>query len=79
MKIRKVERFEIEGQEFKTLAKAKDHIDGEVNRLLTNALIHRTSNMLSVSDIVTITEIILQNRERLADLLSVQIEDEVGF
>lgn len=80
MKIRKVERFEIEGREFETLAKAQDYIDGEVNRVLTNALVSRPNNMLGVGDIVAITEVILQNRERFAELLSVEIpEDETKW
>jgi len=74
MKIRKVERFEIEGREFETLAKAQDYVDGEVNRVLTNALVSRPNNMLGVGDIVAITEVILQNRERFAELLGVEFD-----
>lgn len=76
MKIRKVERFEIEGREFQTLAKAQDYVDGEVNSLLTKEILANKMNMISMTDIVKLTDILLLNRERFAALLSVTLEDE---
>lgn len=72
MKIDRVIRYRVNGQEFETLAKAKDHVDGEVNNILRKTLIAKG---LGVRETIKLTEAVLENREALAKLLSCAMPD----
>lgn len=75
MEIRRVERFEVDGQKFETLAKAQDHCDGMVNVILQRELMKSPNNsMFTVSDVMKITEVILENRAQILAYLSVNFD-----
>lgn len=76
MKIERVTRYEVDGKEFQTLAKAQDHIDGLVNKLLTKEILALPNNMMGLTDIMKLTEIILDNRQTFAYLLSVELPED---
>jgi len=73
MLIRKVMTWQVNGQSFPSLAKAKDHIDSEVNRHLQNAL---TKKGFTVTECIKVTESILAMRNVLATLLTVETETD---
>lgn len=76
MQIQKVTRYAVDGKEFPSVAKAQDYLDSEVNKLLQTKLTDNALNMLSMTDIVRITEVVLNNRHRLVELLSASYGDD---
>lgn len=78
MRIRRVERYEVDGQQFESVAKAKDYCDGQVNKILQKEILARPNNVLSITDIVGITDIILKNRKAIVAYLSANF-DEMDF
>ncbi len=75
MRIQRVERFEVDGREFPSVEKAQDYVDGEVNRILQRAL-GSGVNGLTTSQVVKVTEAILERRVTLGGLLLCQMNPE---
>ena len=78
MRIERVTRYRVNGQEFDSIAKAQDHIDGQVNKILQKALFDQKNNMFSVNDVIKITNAVLANRKTIAALLKVELPDEIA-
>lgn len=76
MRIERVTRYEVDGEEFKTLAKAQDYIDGKIHYLMQNNIKASPNNMITDNDIIRITEILIENRQYLAYLLSVELPED---
>lgn len=73
MKIERVSRFRVDGQEFATLAKAQDHVEGMIDKILRSSLVDKG---LGHTQMIRVTETVLAHREILAILLSCKFEEE---
>lgn len=77
MKIERVTRYSVMGHEFESIAKAQDHIDGEVNKILQRELMGQSFG-LTGGEIIKITDVLLKHRKTFANLLSVELPDEIN-
>ena len=75
MKIEQITKYRVNGQEFATVAKAQDYVDGEVNKLLQKGILAQKMNMIGIRDIGSITEVLLVNRKQFAELLSCEFRN----
>lgn len=69
MKIVKIERYKIEGKEFRSLCDAKTYIEDEIGKILD-----KTPLRMDAKQSLDVFDAIVRNKSRLRELLSVETE-----
>lgn len=65
------EIYRLDGHDFRSLAETKKHVENEIGNILD-----KTSNRLPAKLALEIFEVIVANRKRLVELLTVEIESD---
>ncbi len=82
MKIEKVIKFQVDGKLFETEEKATDYVEGILSNLV-RCFIQEENNRGKISvDMrlnIPLTNFLLENREKIVDILSTELEKEEDF
>lgn len=71
MQLHKIERYRLDGQEFASLKQAKAHLENGIGAILDSVPMR-----LAPKDALAIHAAIINHKERLIDLLSVEVESD---